>query len=324
MSAASFSFAMNTTTAVVVAISLLGNLLSIIIFSRKTFRNNSISTYCIALSLNEFLSLFKFITNISVVAFNVAPADQSDAFCRFYYYIFLIYAAVQPGIMVAFSVDKLLSMRTSGIPLLKKKWFQWSVVAGIVLFNMLLYIVQPILIKRREIAPGRFFCDQNAIGFLPTLMIVMTLDSCIIPFILMIASSILTIRVLVKSRNSVAKNGNVSKDRKSRDRKYAVSSVAFNIMFLVFKSPVMVYYIFFSFYNYYDVYFFNIAVFFAYLNPTAFFFIHLVTNSLFRREFLVLIGLVKRNGETSSVNTNTNKLTKALNRVTPMNSNVNI
>ena len=142
----SITFAMNTAQAITIAISFIGNLISIIIFSRKTFRNNSISTYCIALSINELIYLFKFADNIGIVAFNVSPADQSDTYCKIYSYIQVVRAAIQPCIMVAFSIDKLLSMRMSSIPILKKKWFQCSVVAGFVLFNSLLYLVLPILV----------------------------------------------------------------------------------------------------------------------------------------------------------------------------------
>jgi hypothetical protein len=181
MSTASFTFAMNTAVAKTAVIGFIGSLVSIIIFSRKTFRNNSISTYCIALSINELLSLFRFTTNISIIAFNVNLADQSDALCKFFIYVPVIYSAVQPGIMVAFSIDKLLSMRMSSIAIIKKKWFQWSIVAGIVLFNILLYLEVPILVKRREVAPGRLVCDQSTIGFLPTLMIVIVLETCLIP-----------------------------------------------------------------------------------------------------------------------------------------------
>ena len=312
MSTTSFTFAMNTTIAVTIAISLIGNLISIIIFSRKTFRNNSISTYCLALSIDEFFALFKFAENIGIIAFNVNLIDQSETICKVFSYIPAIYNAVQPCILVAFSVDKLLSMRISSIGIIKRKWFQWLVVAAIVMFNVLLYLELVILVKRREIVPGYIICDQTTIGFLPTLMIVIVLETCIIPFIIMIVSSILTVRLLIKSRNSVERVGNVATGRKSRDRKYAVSSVTFNILFLVFKTPSMIYYTLFAFYFYYDVYYLNIAIFLSYLNSALFFFIHLVTNSLFRREFLVLIGLVERNGDSSS---NTNNRINALNRI---------
>ena len=312
MSADSFILAMNATIGITVAIGIIGQILSIIIFSRKTFRNNSISTYCIALSTNEFLSLFQLATDIGILAFNLNLTDQSESLCKVYNYMLLIYNSVQPCILVAFSVDKLLNMRTRSIPIIKKKWFQWSVVAAIVLFNSLLYLELPILVKRREIVPGYIICDQTTIGFLPTLMIVIVLETCIIPFIIMIVSSLLTIRLLIKSRNSIERNGKLSNDRKIRDKKYALSSIAFNIAFLLLKTPAMIYYTLFAFYYYYDVYYLNISFLLSYINSSSFFFIHLVTNSLFRREFLILIGLVK-NGDSSSNTANRNAIT--LNRV---------
>ena len=300
MATTSFTFAINTTIAVTIAISLIGNLLSIVIFSKKTFRNNSITTYCIALSIDEFFSLFKFAENIGIIAFNVNLIDQSETICKVFTYIPAIYNAVQPCILVAFSVDKLLSMRMSPIGIIKKKWFQWSIVAGIVLFNIVLYVELAILVKRREVVPDNIICDQTTIGFLPSLMIVIVLETCVIPFIIMIVSSLLAIRMLIKSRNSVERGGNVAADRKSRDQKFAVSSVTFNILFLVFKTPTMIYYTFFAFYFYRDAYYLNIAIFFSYLNSALFFFAHLVTNSLFRREFFLLIGLVQKSGYSSS------------------------
>ena len=312
MSTASFTFGINMAQSITVAIGFIGNLISIIIFSRKTFRNNSISTYCIALSVNEFLSLFKFATNIGIIAFNVKLADQSDVLCKVFSYMPITYNAIQPSILVALSVDKLLSMRMNSIPILKKKWFQLSVVAAIVLFNSLLYLPLGILVKRREVAPGHSVCDRTTVEFLPTLMVIIVFETCLIPFTIMIASSLLIVRLLIKSRNSVAKNGNVCNHRKSRDTKYAISSVTFNIMFLLLKTPVMIYYTLFAFYLNFDMYYLSISSFLNYLNSASFFFIHLVTNSLFRREFLVLIGFVNTNGRISS---NTSNRNIALNRI---------
>jgi hypothetical protein len=314
MSTASFILGINIAQAITISIGLIGNLISIIIFSRKTFRNNSISTYCIGLSINELLYILKFVDNIGVLAFNSSPADQSDGYCKFFHYILNIRNGIQPCLLVAFSIDKLLSMRTSSIAITKKKWFQWSVVTGIFLFNILLYSQLAILVKRREL-PGRFFCDLSTLGYLPIFMIMVVVVTCLIPFMIMITSSLLTIRLLIKSRKSVARNGNVAKDRKSRDQKYAVSSVAFNIMFLVLKTPFVIYYTWFAFFNYFDVYFFNITSFVTTLHSASFFFTHLVSNSLFRREFLVLIRLVKKNEEISSIKSSR---TIALNRINPM------
>lgn len=124
---------------------------------------------------------------------------------------------------------------------------------------------------------------------------------------------------LIKSSNSVAKNGNASKERKSRDKKYAVTSVAFNFMFLFLKTPFSIYYILYAFTNYFNVYFLNITILLTSLNSALFIFVHLLTNSLYRREFLIFFRLAKRNEEISSntVSRNTINRAIALNRINP-------
>ena len=132
----------------------------------------------------------------------------------------------RPWIMVAFSLDKLLCMRAKTILILKKKWFQWSIVAGIILINTAIYIHMPILMKRREIFPGYFMCDLSTINLLNVNIIVNLVESSFIPFILIAITSVITTRMLIKSRNAVMKTGKVSKERKSRDRKFAISSLS--------------------------------------------------------------------------------------------------
>ena len=196
--------------------------------------------------------------------------------------------ASQSWILVAFGADKLLNMRTSSTPILKKKWFQWSLVVGIFLFNILLYIYIPILLKRAEVSPDFYLCDFGTMMvFSKIFLIVFLLQSCLIPFIVMLIISLLTIRLLYKSRKSIERVGNVASERKTRDKKYAISSVTLNILFIVLKLPMMMFYMLFYFANYFDIYYYRIAVFLFFLNSSLSIFVHLVTNSLFRREFLV-------------------------------------
>ena len=244
MSDESFTFATTAIEAVVIAIGMIGSLLSIIVFSRKTFRNNSISTYCISLSFVEWLTLFELISDIFYLRYNVYLYNESFVFCKISYSVSIFLNSIQPWIMVAFSIDKLLSMRTRSIPILKKKWFQWSIIAGIVLFNLAFYIYIPILLKFSELLPGYFICDLSTIGFFQIYMILTILESFTIPFIILAISSILTVRKLFKSRVSVERSGNLTAERKSRDHKYAISSMILNVMFIIFKNP----FLFFSHY----------------------------------------------------------------------------
>ena len=307
MSDATFNFAVTTIEAVIVGIGLIGNILSIIIFSRKTFRSNSISTYCIALAICELWNLTEFITVVYTLAQNKFLYDQSDSFCKFYYSTNTWLASIHPWIMVAFSLDKLFSMRVNSLAILKKKWFQWSIVVGIVLFSLVLYIYVAIFIRVREIFPGFSMCDVTTIGFFNVHIIVFIFETSLIPFLVMFITSILTILLLIKSRNSVSKNGQVSRDRKSRDRKYAITSIVFNVSFITLKLPLAIFYLMLAYYSLYDPYFFKIVFLLYFLNMSMSFFIHLVTNSIFRRELLVLFRMTKDN--MSSVS-NTNSGTK--------------
>ena len=310
MSDASITFAITTIEVVIIAIGLLGNLLSIIVFSRKTFRNNSISTYCIALSIVECITITIFISDIYNLVYNINLPDQSDALCKFVYSLGLYLNSFQAWLMVAFSVNKLLEMRVNSIALVKKKWFQWSIVAGIVLFDIVFYIYYPILLRLREIFPGYTICDVTTLGFFNTYMFLNIFEGSLIPFITMIITSILTIRALIKSRKSIERNGKLNKERKTRDRKYAISSLTLNSMFIVLKLPLLVFYILFAYYSYYNLYFYKIAFLLYMLNMSLSFFVHFITNSVFRREFLILFKVGMINGESTLSNTNKNSSTK--------------
>ena len=300
MSNASITLATTITEMAIIAIGFIGNIITIIIFLRKPFRNNSISTYCISLAFVECLAIFQIFNDMGYLAKNLFLIDQSETGCKIFSMSGLFSTTIPPYIMVVFSVDKLLSMRTRSIEILKKKWFQWSIVAAIALFHIVLYIYYPILVKRSEIFPGYFICDVTTIGFFQIFMIVVIFEMSIIPFIILITTSILIIRALVKSRNTVELRGKLTKDRKSRDRKYAISSVTFNTIYIVLKLPSAIFYTLVAFYSYYNIYFSAFSALLFYLNCSLGFFIHIVTNSLFRRELLILFRLSNRIGTMTS------------------------
>ena len=129
MSSESFTFVTTAIQVAFISIGLIGSLITIIIFLRKTFRNNSISTYCISKALFESLIIFELINDIGYLNNNTYLIHQSEAGCKLFSMISMFITSITPFIMVAFSVDKLLSMRTNSMQILKKKWFQWSLVS---------------------------------------------------------------------------------------------------------------------------------------------------------------------------------------------------
>lgn len=282
----SFVFSMNIIRVIVVTTGIFGNVLSFVIFSRKRFRTNSISTYCQALALIDCLTLTEIMDTLYSLIYNSEFNRISDASCKFMAYIPTIYNSIPVWILVAFSLDKLLNMqkKSSVKQLLQKKSFQWSLIAAIVLIHALLYIGMPIFVRRVETSPGVLICVYSTFDLFDVFMIVMVIETCFLPFIIMIVSSVLTIRLLYKSRRLVERGGKLTANRKSRDAKYAVSSVVFNFVFIPFKLPIIVSYINSSFGIESSVYFYNVALLLYFFIPASNLVVHLITNSLFRKE----------------------------------------
>ena len=239
-STADFDNVMRYVKIVMVSIGLAGNIITFIVFSRKAFMKNSIRTYCRALAVSQCLTLIQLITDVNYLVNKTTLLNINDGWCKAVMYIQTENNAIPGWILVAFSVDKTLSMRRIQISILRNKWFQRLVIAIIVVFNLLLYIEIPITISLRQYSNyvKVLYCDFATLDYFTVFIVINLLESTLIPFGIMMVSSVVTIRVLYKSRRSLEKTGNVNRERKSRDAKFAITSIAFNFMYMVLKTRI--------------------------------------------------------------------------------------
>lgn len=272
----------------VILMGLTGNLVSFLVFSRPTFAKNSISTYCRALAIFESFTIVELFTNFYLILYNYFIGMYSNSLCKAFYYVLIGFASIPGWILIAFSFDKLLSLRKAKT-VMKKRFVQYSIITGIVLCNLLLYIEIPIFL---ELTPVQFYgvtilmCDTSTLAFSQALRVMFMVESSILPFIIMLALSIATIRLIRNSRRTV----NTSRAcRKNRDLKFAVTSLVFNFLFIFLKLPMVVIYLVGL--DQFDDYFFQVAILLYFVNYSISFFVHFVSNSLYRRELFVLIGL---------------------------------
>jgi hypothetical protein len=290
----SFYIAMTISRAMIVLLGILGNIISFIVFSRKTFRNNSISTYCRALAVLDCLTIIELIENVyRIVNFRsyIFFSNESDIWCKLFYYLSAQYSAIPAWILVAFSVDKMLNMRISPPQMLKSKLFQWMIVTGIVLLHFILYI-ELLTSLKLEISPfnktyynSSYVCNYTFLSYFYPLLYAQLSETCIIPFAIMIVTSCITISLLIRSRSHLERTGNADKRRRMRDIKFAISSLAFNVVFIAFKMPFFISYFLFKNFD-----FNQIAFLFFLVNCSSNFFIHFATNSIFRRELFAIFG----------------------------------
>ena len=296
---ADFNTAMNISKIAILSAGIVGNIISFIVFSRKTFRNNSISTYCRALAILDCLVVIELVKLVIVMNKFMFLENVSDAWCKIYFYVSMQYTAIPGWILVAFSVDKMLNMSTSPFKILKSKLFQWSVVAGIVLFHLLIFIELLVSLRLEPIFFIFYVCNFSFLSYLTAFIYALVTESCILPFLIMIISSAVTIRMLMKSKATLHRIGQEAKKRRIRDIKFAISSLTFNFFFIAFKTPFFISYFVPSSLS--TFYFSQWAFLLFMINCSANFFIHFASNSIFRREVLILLRINKATSRVSSL-----------------------
>ena len=129
--------------------------------------------------------------------------------------------------------------------------------------------------------------------------IVYLTEACFIPIGILLLTTSLIIRVMVKSRNRTllvslsSSKSSISqtnvRHRKARELKYAFNSIILNIVFVLCSTPLVVYYILPKT-DYLASYVFNTFGFlFFYLNFSLHFWIHLMVNPVFKKELISVV-----------------------------------
>ena len=291
-----FLIAMADCRIAVITIGLIGNLITFIVFSRPVFAKNSISTYCRALAIFDCFTIYELVADVGFVSFNYFVPQMSNIGCKLYYYAGISFASIPGWILIAFSIDKVLSMKNRA-KFIKKKSFQYAVISGIVLFHLLLYIEVPLFLTRVFVAnTTRVRCDVSTLPYGDIINMVSLVEGSFIPFVIMLGSTIISIKMIRDSAKNVQNLAQSNlPNRKSRDFKYAITSISFNIMFVVLKSPITFVVLLESYIpniTYVTIY---VPFLFYFINYSSSFFIHLASNSIFRRELLVLLKLRSSN-----------------------------
>lgn len=278
---------------VVCAFGIVGNLITFAIFLRPAFKTNSISIYCQSLAISECFIVWQFAMDLGVIFYNTTIPDQSDFLCKINFYVMSGFSSIPGWILVAFSIDKLLSMTKSPLTVLKKRHFQLTVVALIFLINLLLYLEIPIQLKLKIYIRGGYYCDVSTMNSFIVVIIVYLFASGLLPFGIMITTSIIMIVTIYRSRQRLERSLPIARKRKSRDVKFAISSLVFNFVFICFKCPGVVMYLLAGYGFKISDFVENIVLLMFYVNSSIGFILHSLSNSLFRNEFCLALGRIK-------------------------------
>ena len=290
-----------------------GNTMGIAVFCRKNM--DKISTNKIY-RLILFLDTFFLSTQIfedSALSLGLDLRSLSTLSCKIRYYWNYSIGPVSPWLLVYITIERYVAIKYTSIKILKQHNFQKLIIVLIFIYNLGIYSPFAILkqvysaIDDNNNNETYYYCDfENNIQY--TIMTSLDLiNSALLPFFIMTASSCALIHTILKVRLRII-DMRSKKDKKKlrRDIRFGGSSIVLNIFFVILNLPLCVTNIFFPplddfTYNIFIVVFYAIYCINSYI---LFFF-----NSIFRNEFLVMLKLRKEIAKTN-LNVNSNRTKK--------------
>ena len=288
-----------------------GNAFSFIIFSRKKFRVTFFSVYFRILAFTDTFTLLFIINDFSATYLNEDIQNSSFIMCKMFYYFIYSISPISAWILVTVSLDRMLNIiKPNQYLFMKKKKTQITICFGIFVLNMVYYIPQAIFKEYQQVNLSNSSADieYKCVG-LDEEKIVDWMDlfnSTIMPFILMIIFTTITVKRLFESRS---KNLSGHIGIKNRDVKFALTSISLNVFFFLFNLPVCIFHVLTHYIIFDDADFslLNIIILFCfYLNFGIVFYVNVFTNPLFRNELFVFLRIKKVSGKFSTNNNNNN------------------
>ena len=282
---------------VIVVIGTITNIVAFIIFSRKRFENTIFSTYFrFMLIVDTFGLVYLVLGKFLYFQFKIQIRDFNESLCRLTLLLAYSVPPISAYILVVISIDRWLTITKPTFLLIRKKFsFQILVCIGIVFANFI-YNGQLFFsyLEIDDYYPNstRLRC---LIPYQDTLQMMDLINSTIIPFLLMIISTILTIKSVFKSAKKNQSTNQLLTDNqiRRRDIKFAITSISFNIIFLMLNLPfglstqipnTMLPIIKRRFLV-------ILFLFLTYLNHVTVFFINISVNKIFLEEFKILFNI---------------------------------
>jgi hypothetical protein len=275
---------------------LIGNILSFIIFSKKKFKNTIFDVYFRSLNILYSIMLQYVVIDLLKYRFDINLELKSKISCKFLNYIYFTFAPIGSWTLVVISIDRMLNVvyPFKFKTLKESKLFQFGIIVFLIIFNHAYYI--------RLIFRAQYFSlisnQTNSLNNLTTLSweceikdegVTYWMDlfnSTLIPFLLMITFSTITIHNLFKLKL------NVSQSLSKRDKRFAIISISQNITFLILNIPIVIYYLFTLYFHLDKLsidFFYIIAIIPYYIQCGIIFYINCSINPVFRNEFFQIV-----------------------------------
>ena len=292
----------------ILLIGLLGNVLVILIFSRRSFKITSSKNLLITLAANEiFGTLMILVNHGTLFQFNFIYYNTFG--CRLLLFLNYCSAAVTSWLLTLVTVERLVTIKYPHVKIFKTYKPLLLAVACIYGWNICIYIGRSmyvnLFVTSSNVSNGNLtfqsdalVCDVEDSTAVFSLGLIDLINSTLLPFSIMFCCSILIIRTIyaVRLKINALTSGNMTVKKKQeinrfkRDFNFSLIILGLNLIFVTFNLPICVVnllddveYFVFDLVDilFYCQYIFNILV-------------YLVANSEFKRELFIMLRFRKR------------------------------
>ncbi len=264
------------------------NILIILIYTRPRFSKLPTRRLWISLAIVEIICIIQITKHFIPYVKNLS--DTTRFFCKLLHFT-SHFGSINAWILVFVSVDRFLAIVYPRLYRLSYK-YQMLTLMILVFTNLTFY-------SQKFVYTDTFYLNNtnsticNLVPHHKTAWIIFNwmdlFNSTLIPFLFMLVSSLYLSHVIFISRRKLLTKGSSKVNRRlKKDIRFSITLISLNVIFVVLNLPIIIYLIILMTGNF-DPIIFSIVDNLYYLSYCLNFFIYIIVNSNFRKEFFRII-----------------------------------
>lgn len=289
----------------IVVVGVPGNILMFIVFSRNALSKLSVSLYFRVMALANLFININWIKKFAQYQYGFVLIDQSGFLCKTIMFSIYTVSAMAAWFMVAASVDRFLVIAfPTRFMFLQKARFPLYVVIAIsgynIIFNFHILIDTDLVSMTTNSSGYNLTTNECDWPYKSAFYLLILTHSTLVPFLIMIASTIGMTLAVHSSRNRVSSAYSNSSEsfrlKRMRDLKFSITMIFINIVFLILNAPNPLFnamqLLNFGSSSIALMDYINSALFYTFYSIV--FYLQVFFNSLVRRQFFELFKCFKR------------------------------
>lgn len=268
-----------------------GNIMGTIVLLKKRLKKLGARNIYRYLFITDTIYLIQIVIDCIAVNYGFNITIYSIAWCRIYYHLNNSFATLSPMLLVYISIERFISIKYPHLRFtLRRSHYQLIFLIIIFAFNLVYYLPFLIYFNLDIIESNGLECNFADAKSIKTFTFMDLTNRVLTPCILITMTSILLILTIFKTRNRAFKrslrNTNLIENRSfKKDIKFTIISISLNLFYIILTIPLPIVSIFSDYFSDFAFYF---SFYLFLLTYSINFYVFLIFNSLFRKEFFNL------------------------------------